>query len=518
MADATKKLKVVLTMDDKDLKRGTDATSANMGLMSVAFVKAQIALDVLRKTFEIITWPIKKAIDFFKDLAGWVVDFGKEAIRSAGEFEQFAIAFDVMLGSVDKRRKLMKEITDFAIKTPFDLPTLVQGSKRLLAFGVEMEDIIPFLEMLGNVSAGLDVPMSRLIINFGQVKTLGRLMGRELKDFQIAGVPLGPMLAQIAGVTEDVIAKMVTAGEVTFPMVVEAFEAMSGSGGRFEDLMIRQSRTLPGAIANIQDAIGIFGRELVGVTEEGEIRVGSLFDVIRVAFVGVADTMTEMRGRFSEVVTHLDSLWLSFTAGIKEYWESSGKVAVEEIIGHIQTIMGDLETLIGDGNAEEFMNQLGSDTAKAAVDLLDRAVVAFGKLVDYVTSDQFKTDFGNFINDMVILAEFSAKAAGSFLKMSSVFAGGVLDIGKAIEFEKNRGNEDEGQHGIPNIPRTGSYLLHKGERVVPKTGADVGGSNYAPAINFYGSISVRSQSDIDQIANQVARVLGRQSEIERWHG
>lgn len=74
------------------------------------------------------------------------------------------------------------------------------------------------------------------------------------------------------------------------------------------------------------------------------------------------------------------------------------------------------------------------------------------------------------------------------------------------------------QHG-GTLPVTGLYLGHKGERVVPKTGADVAGSTSSTAtVNFYGNLSVRSESDIDEIANKVSRVLGRQSELERWYG
>jgi hypothetical protein len=75
------------------------------------------------------------------------------------------------------------------------------------------------------------------------------------------------------------------------------------------------------------------------------------------------------------------------------------------------------------------------------------------------------------------------------------------------------------QHGGV-VPQTGLALLHKGERVVPKTGADV---NYntariAPTINFYGGVSVRSDQDIDELANKIMRVMGRQAELERWFG
>jgi hypothetical protein len=46
------------------------------------------------------------------------------------------------------------------------------------------------------VSAGLNVPLERLALNYGQVMNQGKLTYKELKDFTSAGVPLADELAK----------------------------------------------------------------------------------------------------------------------------------------------------------------------------------------------------------------------------------------------------------------------------------------------------------------------------------
>ncbi len=112
-------------------------------------------------------------------------------IQTASSMEQSRIAFQTMLGSADLARKTLSDLSDFARKTPFDLPQLVDASQRLLAYNVSAQDLIPTLEMLGNISAGVGrEKLPQLILAFGQVKAATKLTGAELRQFSEAGVPL----------------------------------------------------------------------------------------------------------------------------------------------------------------------------------------------------------------------------------------------------------------------------------------------------------------------------------------
>ena len=174
-------------------------------------------------------------------------------IKAGAEFEQTKINFETILGGADAAKAKLKELSDFAVRTPFTIPEVEQNAKQLLAYSIEAENLIPTMKMLGDVSAGLSVPLSRLVLNFGQVKTQGKLTGRELKDFAIAGVPLISVLAKNLGVAQSEIADLVSAGKIGFPEVKQAFIAMSSGSGQFANLMEKQSKSFFGILSNIQD-------------------------------------------------------------------------------------------------------------------------------------------------------------------------------------------------------------------------------------------------------------------------
>lgn len=228
-----------------------------------------------------ISGDIKQAGLIMAGLSASILMVGKSAISIASDLEQNRIAFETMTGSAEEAGKLLEKLSDFAVRTPFDMPGVIAAGKQLMAMGSGINDVIPDLKMLGDVAAGLGVPLQRLIINFGQVRMQGKLTGRELRDFAIAGVPLIDQLAETLGVAKDQIAGMVSAGEIGFPDVKQAFIDMTSEGGKFNDLMERQSKSLQGIIANTKDELIRFAATVVGISKAGEIREGSIFAVLK---------------------------------------------------------------------------------------------------------------------------------------------------------------------------------------------------------------------------------------------
>jgi tape measure domain-containing protein len=183
-------------------------------------------------------------------------------LKVAGDFEQTEIAFETMLGNVEEAQQLLKDLADFATKTPFTLPGVESAARQLLGMGVESDKMIGTLKALGDVSAGLSVPLSRLALNYGQVKTQAKLTGRELRDFAIAGVPLAKVLAEQLGKSQAEITKLVSAGKIGFPEVEKAFISMSSEGGKFFNLMDRQAKSFLGIMSNIADVLIVQARAI----------------------------------------------------------------------------------------------------------------------------------------------------------------------------------------------------------------------------------------------------------------
>lgn len=186
--------------------------------------------------------------------AGMMLGFARQIVTVRGEIQQLDVAFNTMLGSKSKADALMAQIVDTAAKTPFTLTQVANGAKQLLAYQVAAEDVNDTVIRLGNIAAGVSVPLDRLILAYGQVKAKGKLQGDDMRQFAESGVPIVHELAKVMGVADKEISKMVESGKIGFPEVQKVIQNLTDEGGMFYNLMEKQSKTLTGQISNLEDA------------------------------------------------------------------------------------------------------------------------------------------------------------------------------------------------------------------------------------------------------------------------
>lgn len=184
-----------------------------------------------------------------------------------GEFQQFEIAFETMLGSGQKAKGMISDLANLAAFTPFDMKGVVNGAKQLLAYGFAANEITDTMRRLGDVSAGLGLNLQDLTWLYGTTMVQGRLFTRDLMQFTGRGIPLTEELAKQFGVTKDKVSELVTAGKVGFPEVKKAIESLTNEGGKFGGLMEKQSHSITGQISNIQDSIEMAINDLGTQTE-----------------------------------------------------------------------------------------------------------------------------------------------------------------------------------------------------------------------------------------------------------
>lgn len=187
-----------------------------------------------------------------------------------GEFQQLEVAFKTMLGSAEQADALMQQLTQTAATTPFGLEDVAQGAKQLLAYGLEAEKVNETLIRLGDIAAGLSVPLNDLVYLYGTTMAQGRLYTQDLNQFTGRGIPMIGELAKQFGVAESKVKELVEAGKVGFPEVQKVIESLTDEGGKFGGLMEAQSKTITGQISNIEDAISMMFNEL-GQQSEGVI-------------------------------------------------------------------------------------------------------------------------------------------------------------------------------------------------------------------------------------------------------
>lgn len=123
-------------------------------------------------------------------------NFVKNLITIGGEFEKQHIALQAMIGDAKLADSLFERTKDLSIKSPFTFSELTRYIKQMSAYGVEYEELYDTTKRLADISAGVGVDMSRLILAYGQVRSAEVLRGQELRQFTEAGIPLVAELAR----------------------------------------------------------------------------------------------------------------------------------------------------------------------------------------------------------------------------------------------------------------------------------------------------------------------------------
>jgi len=177
-------------------------------------------------------------------------------ISMASNAEQLEVAFGTMLGSADAAKSMIGNLTEFAKKTPFELPGVTQAARTLMSFGHEQDQVIPLLQVLGDVSAGTGKDLGELAVIFGQISATGKLTGGDLMQLTNAGVPILKVLGDQLGKTTGEVKQMVESGEISAGMVTKAFQSMGQEGGIFAGMMEKQSSTLGGLWSTLKDSVG----------------------------------------------------------------------------------------------------------------------------------------------------------------------------------------------------------------------------------------------------------------------
>jgi tape measure domain-containing protein len=192
-----------------------------------------------------------------------IVAAGVAALKSAGQFQLYQASFETMLGSAEKAKTLIGEMQTLAAATPFELTDLAGAGKTLLQFGTRLEDLMPILKNLGDVSQGESGRFQSLALAFGQCQSAGKLMGQDLLQMINAGFNPLQEISKKTGVSMAELRKQMEKGQITAAMVAESFSRAASAGGQFFGGMEKASKTLPGLISTLKDDLATMGRAFV---------------------------------------------------------------------------------------------------------------------------------------------------------------------------------------------------------------------------------------------------------------
>jgi tape measure domain-containing protein len=185
-----------------------------------------------------------------------LIELGESSLMAAGKMEQQRVAMVNLSGSAEKTDKLIKDLVEFAIKTPFEIPGVIEMGQKLVAMGTATQDVIPLLRTLGDTASGSGkgfAGLNVLVQDFGKMSQLGVVHMRELNTLAYQGVPAIQALADAFGVSTHRMRQMVEQN------LIQASDALpiltKAMADKFGGMMEAQSKTLLGMWSNFKDSI-----------------------------------------------------------------------------------------------------------------------------------------------------------------------------------------------------------------------------------------------------------------------
>ncbi|MBW2672576.1 MAG: tape measure protein [Deltaproteobacteria bacterium] len=218
------------------MEKQTQATSTRLG-------------DMLKNAFSVAI-----GIGFFEAIRRGFQSVVGEAVNFNAMMEQARIGFTTMLGSAEKAQAFLDEMADFAARTPFEYPDLLEASRRMMAMGFAAEEVLPTMKAVGDATAGLGLGregINRIILALGQMRAKAKISGEEMRQLTEAGIPAWEMLAEAMGKSTAEVMKLSEKGLIPANKAIQIL--IEGMEKRFPNMMENMENTWKGVTSTIRD-------------------------------------------------------------------------------------------------------------------------------------------------------------------------------------------------------------------------------------------------------------------------
>lgn len=108
-----------------------------------------------------------------------LIGFG---VKYNAEIEQLQTSFEVMTGSAEKAKDIIAELQEIGAKTPFEVKGLAETTQLLMNYGLEADDAIDKMMMLGDIAQGSSEKMNRIAMAYGQMSSAGKVQLEDIKQ------------------------------------------------------------------------------------------------------------------------------------------------------------------------------------------------------------------------------------------------------------------------------------------------------------------------------------------------
>ena len=202
-----------------------------------------------------------------------LTQFESNVISIRSEMESLQTSFKTLAGE-QVGGELFEQIKEYELRTPMIMQDLASGAQTMLAFNIPAQDVMQHLKAIGDISMGDSEKFKSLTLAFSQMSATGKLMGQDLLQMINAGFNPLQVISEQTGKSIGQLKEEMEKGAISTKMVQDAFHAAASEGGQFNGMLEAKSKTLKGAISNLEGAWQYMLND-IGEAQEGLI-VGSI--------------------------------------------------------------------------------------------------------------------------------------------------------------------------------------------------------------------------------------------------
>ena len=180
--------------------------------------------------------------------AAGITALGKSILDTTGEVEQYRVTLGTMIGDQEKANKIIHDLDYSPVSDFYGTAAAIGGLQGMVTFGMQAEDASETLTRLGDIAQGNGEAFKSLSLNMGQVFAKGKADATDLKQFVGQGFDVVGEVSKMTGKSRAEIEK---AG-VSYEQCAAALKHITSEGGKYNGMLAKQSKTLPGLIKQFQ--------------------------------------------------------------------------------------------------------------------------------------------------------------------------------------------------------------------------------------------------------------------------
>lgn len=172
------------------------------------------------------------------------------------------VTYGALFGSADLANDFVKVLQEKSINSIFDYDTLATASKKLLAYGIEYQNLGFIMDGLLNFGAmsGDTAALDRIALAIGQIQTTGYLAATEMRQLANAFVPIYDIVQDTFGLTGE---QMKNVGDLRLPAEQVINAIVDYSEAKFGDVADAAMLTITGLKNRIVDTMKVLGSEMM---------------------------------------------------------------------------------------------------------------------------------------------------------------------------------------------------------------------------------------------------------------